>query len=140
MISFTCFLSPRCTEHTLYRVFSPYHITSPPSTHLTHSCTQFTHLPHPTLSFHPLPSIHCPMFSCYLSTTLTQLLCDIIKHEVAYFPAFLVPFRLVLRNLCFEDTKIFDILYIRKHVIEGCKRNMKPSKKFLLNVTDYAWY
>ena len=46
------------------------------------------------------------LFFWYLSTTLAQLLSDVIKHAVAHFAPFLAPFLFVLTILCFEDTKI----------------------------------
>ena len=46
------------------------------------------------------------LFSPYLSTTVALLLFDVIKHAVAHFAPFLIPFLLVLTILCFQDNKI----------------------------------
>ena len=56
------------------------------------------------------------LFCCYLSTTVTQLLFVLIKHGVARFAPFLVPFLLVLTILCSQDTYICCFFHIRKRM------------------------
>ena len=51
---------------------------------------------------------------CHLSTTVGQLLFDVIKRSVAHFAPFLASFLLVLTILCFEDKKFGDFFHIRK--------------------------
>ena len=69
------------------------------------------------------------LFFCYLSTTVTQLLFDFIKHAVAHFDPFLVPFLLVSAILCFQDTQICLFFPYKKNIWRCMEKKHKNRPK-----------
>ena len=91
----------------------------------------------------------CSFVFYYLSTTVAQLLFDVMKHAVAHFAPFLAPFLLALVFCVFKIIKFVDFFHIRKSYSSLYysslyfymeKKYKKPSWKLLHKGAGYACY